>query len=134
MEILEVYFMKQEKKRLTPLEKIEKINQQIEKLKQQQQNVQKTFESKITSLLKKEKAYNHDFNTLYGAILDVCQKMNKLDLGHEQIKTWKTKGELSLFKKPNKKKYELDATSKKEEESVLETPKKREQLKVKYAT
>ncbi|CAO5682006.1 MAG: hypothetical protein HEEMFOPI_01557 [Holosporales bacterium] len=45
--------MKQEKKRLTPLQRIEKINQQIEKLKQQQQTVQKTFESKITTLLKK---------------------------------------------------------------------------------
>ena len=35
------------KEKLSPLEKIEKINKQIEKLKKQQQDVQKTFESKI---------------------------------------------------------------------------------------
>ena len=91
--------MKQEKKRLTPIEKIEKINQQIDKLKQQQKNVQKTFESKITNLLKREKAYNHNFTILYGAILDICQKLNDQKNNKDQISHWEKIGNAALDKK-----------------------------------
>ena len=86
------------KEKLSPLEKIEKINKQIEKLKKQQQDVQKTFESKIINLLKKEKSFHHNFNTLYGAVLDGAQKLNKLDINHEQIKIWEESGKSALLK------------------------------------
>ncbi|CAO5675668.1 MAG: hypothetical protein HEEMFOPI_00273 [Holosporales bacterium] len=98
--------MKQKKKKLTPLQQIEKINQQIEKLKQQQKTVQKTFESKITSILKKEKAYNHDFTTLYGAILDICQKLNDQQNNHDQLSHWEKIGITALEKKKKSEKTE----------------------------
>lgn len=100
--------MKQEKKRLTPIERIEKINQQILKLKQQQQNVQKTFESKITALLKKEKVYAHDFTLLYGAVLDICQKLNDQENNNAQILTWEKIGSSALEKKKKAEKSELN--------------------------
>ena len=102
--------MKQDQKRLTPIEKIQKINQKIEKLKLQQQNVQKTFETKITALLKKEKAYHHDFNVLYGAILDVCEKINDHN-NTDQISAFHEKGNLALSKK-NKKESIIDESKK----------------------
>lgn len=92
-----------DKKKLSPLQKIHKINQKIEKLKQQSQNVQKTFETKITNLLKKEKAYHHDFTILYGAILDICQKMNRAEFNEETLKRFQTLGQSILEKKKNKK-------------------------------
>lgn len=91
--------MNHEKKRLTPIEKIEKINQQIEKLKRRQQTVQKTFESKIINLLKREKAFNYDFTILYGAVLDICEKLNDSKNNKKQIEHWKTIGNSSLEKK-----------------------------------
>lgn len=100
--------MIQEKKRLTPIERIEKINQQILKLKLQQQNVQKTFESKITTLLKKEKVYNHDFTILYGAILDICEKLNDQQNNKEQLSHWEKMGSSALEKKKKTEKSELN--------------------------
>lgn len=96
--------MKQEKKRLTPIERIEKINEKILKLKQLQQNVQKTFESKITNLLKREKIYNHDFTILYGAILDTCQKLNDQQNNIDQISSWEKIGTMALEKKQKNEK------------------------------
>ena len=87
------------KEKLSPLEKIEKINKQIEKLKKQQQDVQKTFESKIINLLKKEKAFHHDFTILYGSILDICQKLNDQKNNKDQISHWEKIGNAALDKK-----------------------------------
>lgn len=122
--------MNQEKKRLTPLQKIEKINQQIEKLKQQQQKVQKTFEAKIANLLKKEKAYTHDFNILYGAILDVSQKLNDSKNNQEQISNWEKIGSSALVKK---QKSEIPQSKENEHHSNSDDAKNRKTLKPKYS-
>ncbi|CAO5682814.1 MAG: hypothetical protein HEEMFOPI_01812 [Holosporales bacterium] len=114
--------MKQNKKRLTPIE-------QIEKLKLQQQTVQKTFESKITTLLKKEKVYNHDFTLLYGAILDICQKLNDQQNNNTQISSWE-KIEITALEK--KKKSEKTEQQKKENHSDLDNEKNRKTLKPIY--
>lgn len=87
------------KQRLTPIEKINKLNEKIEKLKQQQLSVQKTFESKITTLLKKEKAFNYDFTILYGGILDLCQKLNNPKNNESDIQKFQHIGTSSLIKK-----------------------------------
>lgn len=96
--------MKQDQKRLPPIEKIQKINQKIEKLKIQQQNVQKIFENKITMLLKKEKAYHHDFNVLYGGILDLCQKLNNPKNNESNIQQFQKIGKMALDKKQKNEK------------------------------
>jgi hypothetical protein len=121
--------MKQEKKRLTPIEKIEKINQQIDKLKQQQKNVQKTFESKITNLLKREKAFNYDFNVLYGGILELCQKLSDPKNHETDIKKFQKLGELALDKKQKNEKKE-NTKNKNDENS--NTQQARKTLKPKY--
>lgn len=87
------------KEKLTPIEQLEKLNQKINKLKMQQQKVQKTFEEKITNLLKKKNAFHHDFNILYGAILDICEKLNDQKNNKDQIKHWEKIGMMSLDKK-----------------------------------
>lgn len=87
------------KEKLTPIEQLEKLNQKINKLKQQQQKVQQSFEVKITNLLKKKNAFHHDFNILYGAILDVCQKLNDPKNNKDQISVYREKGTLALSKK-----------------------------------
>ncbi|CAO5673887.1 MAG: hypothetical protein CNLJKLNK_01374 [Holosporales bacterium] len=87
------------KEKLTPIEQLEKLNQKINKLKMQQQKVQKTFEEKITNLLKKKNAFHHDFNILYGAILDICEKLNDQQNNKDQISVYQEKGTLALSKK-----------------------------------
>lgn len=87
------------KQRLTPIEKINKLNEKIEKLKAQQKNVQKVFETKIITLLKKEKAFSHDFSALYGGILDICQKLNNQNNNESDIHKFQKLGALALEKK-----------------------------------
>lgn len=92
------------KERLTPIERIEKLNQKINKLKQQQKNVQKTFETKIITLLKKENMFHHDFNILYGAILDICEKIKNPDHNKTSIDSFLEKGQSALSKKKRESK------------------------------
>ncbi|CAO4848094.1 MAG: hypothetical protein FADNKDHG_01526 [Holosporales bacterium] len=87
------------KEKLTPIAQLEKLNQKINKLKMQQQKVQKTFEEKITNLLKKKNAFHHNFNILYGAILDICEKLNDQKNHEDEISHWKKIGTTALEKK-----------------------------------
>lgn len=61
------------------LKKIQDIGQKIVSLKAEQEKLQQQIELKIISLLKSEKAFFHDFETLYGAVYEITQKLKDAD-------------------------------------------------------
>lgn len=62
------------------LQKISAIHKKIELLQQQQTKLTTNLEIKIIALLKKEKAFENDFEVLYGAIYELTQKLKKADV------------------------------------------------------
>lgn len=112
------------KERLTPIDRIEELNQKINKLKQQQKNVQKTFETKIITLLKKENMFHYDFNVLYGAVLDICEKIKNPDYNRTSIDSFLEKGQAALSKKKRE--------SKNKKSDDHQSEKSRKVLKPKY--
>lgn len=99
---------------LSPLDKIEQIKNKIEKLKHQQEKIQISFEEKIISCLRKEKAFTHNFDVLYGAIIDITQKLNDEKNNINHIENWKKLGQKSL----NKKNKSVEMNKEKEQKNA----------------
>ena len=92
------------------LKKIRDIDQKIVSLKHQQEKLQQNIELKIVSLLKMEKAFSCDFETLYGAVYELTQKLkndnsnnrNSDNYSSAEIAKWRQLGAERLSKKNNR--------------------------------
>jgi len=89
--------------------KMDFLQNQIEKLKAQKLKVQKNFEknqhAKIIALIKKENGFSHDFTVLVGALSEALKSLNELDAENEKVKAYQKIGEdfLRPIKKINSK-------------------------------
>ena len=92
------------------LKKIQDIDQKIVSLKNQQDKLQQQIELKIVSLLKSEKAFACDFETLYGAVYELTQKLkndhsnnrNSDNYSSVEIAKWRQLGAERLSKTNNR--------------------------------
>lgn len=66
--------------------KLQKLNEKISELKQQQEKMHHQLGEQIIKLLISKNAFEVDFNVLYGAIIEVTEKINHAS--DEEIKKW----------------------------------------------
>ena len=84
----------------TILLKIEKITDKMKDLKKEQEKLQDDLQQTLMSLFKTHHAYKIDFETLYGAISDLLEKINNQKVSQSELDVWKQIGESLLSKKP----------------------------------
>jgi hypothetical protein len=66
-------------RKLSKSQRIIAIHKKIESLKQQEEKLNKKLETRLITLLKNEKAFDCDFEILYGAIYELTQKLQNID-------------------------------------------------------
>lgn len=84
----------------TILLKIEKITDKIKDLKKEQEKLQDDLGQTLMSLFKTHQAYKIDFETLYGAVSDLLEKINNQEISQSERDAWKQIGKSLLSKKP----------------------------------
>ncbi len=101
---------------MNDLQKIKDLEKKINDLKHQQEKLKQHLEVKIINLLKKEKAFAGDFETLYGAIYELAQKLKHDNSNHHNLDNsstaemakWRKLGIKHLEKNKNTKPAQLD--------------------------
>jgi hypothetical protein len=99
---------------MNDMQKIKDLETKINALKQQQEKLKQHLELKIISLLKREKAFTGDFETLYGAIYELAQKLKHDNSNHHntdnssEMAKWRKLGIKHLEKNKNTKPTQLD--------------------------
>jgi hypothetical protein len=67
--------------------KLQKIDEQINSLKLKQEKIHHQLGEKIVKFLINKKAFEVDFNILYGAVIELTQKIKNAD--KNEIENWK---------------------------------------------
>ncbi len=101
---------------MNDIQKIKDLEKKINDLKQQQEKLKQHLELRIISLLKKEKAFAGDFETLYGAIYELTQKLKHDNSNHHntdnpsnsEMAKWQKLGIKHLGKNQTSKSAQLD--------------------------
>lgn len=91
---------------------LQKLNDKINQLKQQQEKIHHQLGEKIIKLLISKNAFEVDFNVLYGAIIEVTQKIN--NASDEEIKNWKMIAADTINFRKSASSFLQDSSNKKE--------------------